>query len=91
MDIETLKTIEYETCTNLKKYIDTDPNGNIIAQWEKDADGNWCDLTDQILKEQELNKACEDFRRSAKSVGLSDDEVSELIGLVKQNYYNTKI
>lgn len=47
----------------INTYICTDEHNNFVEQWERDADGNWNDVTARELARQELTAAQEELEK----------------------------
>lgn len=72
MDKKTLKQIEREACVPLHKYTDRDINGKLLSQWEKDANGEWQDVTS-------IRQAEEHYIETARRAGIPEKQIEQTI------------
>lgn len=81
MDVKTLKHIEAEAAQPMTVYTNRDIEGKLIEKWEKDANGEWQDVT-------AITKIEEEIRQAGKDCKLSEDFIEALIINTKRKYYD---
>ena len=72
MDAKTLQQIEREQGVVLNKYTDRDVAGKLIAQFEKDANGEWQDVTS-------IRQAEEHYIEIARRAGIPERQIQQAI------------
>lgn len=57
---------------NVKTFVATDEEGNIVEQWERDKSGRMVDVTQRALLEQEVAKARQNLDKLCQKEDLTD-------------------
>lgn len=77
MDIKTLQQIEREACTPVNKYTNRDIAGKLIEQFEKDANGEWQDVTG-------IRQAEEHYIEMARRAGIPENQIQQAISEARE-------
>lgn len=79
MDKTTLRDVEATSCCNCNKYTHHDEDGNLVEQWEKDANGEWKNVTDDRLREIEMAALRKEMSKIAKQLGLTEEQLIAIL------------
>jgi hypothetical protein len=79
MDKQTLMEIEATTCADCNKYSCYNDKNELVEQWEKDANGNWKNVTDDRLREIEMYALREEMKQLAKDLGCSEEQLVTIL------------
>ena len=72
MDIKTLKQMEKEFVTDFKLYVNRDESGKLTEQFEKDANGEWKDVTS-------IRQSEEHYIDVARKAGIPEQQIQEAV------------
>lgn len=72
MTVEELNHIEENSLTPMTKYSARDEHNKLLSQWEKDANGEWQDVTS-------IRKAEEHYIEIARRAGIPESQIQQAI------------